>query len=80
MARFRSVGSIVIGAVKHPPGTVFCDAPGSMQGGDVLWQGLNSTTVGPNLVPLDAGAHSIMQSGRFANDQMWRADGASSIG
>lgn len=34
MARFRATGAIVIGAVKYPAGTVFADAPGSVQPGD----------------------------------------------
>ena len=72
MARFRSVGCIVIGAVKHAPNTVFCDSVGSMQAGDVLWTGLNARTVGPNLVPLDGGAHGIMAASIFANTESRR--------
>jgi hypothetical protein len=81
MARFRSTGAVVIGDKKHPAGTVFADAPGSMLAGDILWPGgLNSSNVGPNLSPLDAGARSIMAASRFANEPAWLSSGASSIG
>ena len=80
MARFRSVGAIVIGAVKYRAGMVFADTPGAMQAGDVHWPpyppGLTKDNVGPNLVPLDAAAQGIMAASRFAGG----SDGASSIG
>jgi hypothetical protein len=80
VARFRSVGAMVIGSVKHRPGQVFADAEGSLQPGDVLWLGLDKWTVGPNLIPLDAGARSIIAASRFAGEPPWPASGASSIG
>jgi hypothetical protein len=83
MARFRATGAVVIGAVKYPAGTVFADAPGAVLPGDVLWQpyppGLTAANVGPNLVPLDAGAVAMMGKSRFAGVPSWPADGASSI-
>jgi hypothetical protein len=83
MARFRSIGAIVIGARKYPAGTVFADTPGSLQAGDVLWTpyppGLTSANVGPNLQPLDAAAQAIMAESRFAGQASWRSDGANSI-
>lgn len=79
MARFRSVGAMVIGDRKHPPGQVFADSVGSLLPGDVLWVGLNKWTVGPNLFPIDAGARSIFADSRFANEQFWPTSGCSSI-
>jgi hypothetical protein len=83
MARFRATGAIVIGAVKYPAGTVFIDTPGAIGRvpGDVLWPGgLTAAKLGPNLVPLDAGAQGMMAASRFAGETPWRSDGASSIG
>lgn len=83
MARFRSIGCIVIGAVKYPPGQVFADGPGSALPGDVVWSpyppGLTKDNVGLNLAPLDAGARSIVANSRFANEVPWPTCGASSI-
>jgi hypothetical protein len=79
MARFRATGAVVIGAVKYEAGTTFADAAGSVQPGDVLWLGLDKTKMSPNLVPLDAGAQSIMNASRFAGEPPWGSDGAGSI-
>jgi hypothetical protein len=83
MARFRSIGAIVIGDHKYVAGTVFVDAPGAMgqAPGDVLWPGgLTKWNVGPNLIPLDSGAQSMMAASRFANEVSWPSCGASSVG
>ena len=81
MARFRATGAIVIGDRKYPAGTVFADAPGSVLAGDVLWPGgLTPEKLGPNLLPLDAGASAMMAASRFSNEMPWRSDGANSVG
>jgi hypothetical protein len=84
MARFRSVGAIVMGDRKYPPGTVFADTPANVLPGDVLWTpyppGLTKDNVGPNLIPLDFAAQSIFAASRFAGEPSWVSCGASSIG
>lgn len=80
MARFRSVGAIVIGDRKYRPGQVFVDTVGSALAGDVVWPGgLDRWNVGPNLSPIDAGARAIIAASRFANEQAWPTSGCSSI-
>jgi hypothetical protein len=79
VARFRANSSFVIGAVKYKCGTVFADAPGSLQPGDILWLGLDKTKMSPALVPLDDGAQAIMGASRFAGVPPWPADGAGSV-
>lgn len=80
MARFRSTGSMVWGAVKYKAGTVFADTVGSALPGDVVPEGgLDTTKMSPWLVPLDSGATSMMAASRFAFVTPNRTDGANSI-
>jgi hypothetical protein len=80
MARFRCTGAVVMGAVKYPAGTIFVDARGEAQPGDVWWEGLDASKLSPNLVPLDALAVQMMGMSRFAGEPPWPASGAGSIG
>ena len=53
MARFRATGAFVFGDRKYPAGTVFADAAGSAQAGDVVWPGgLNSGKMRPGVAPV----------------------------
>lgn len=81
MARFRSVGAMVIGSRKYPAGTVFCDWPSGIPG-DVVYVGpgnLTAKNVGPNLFPIDEAARGMVAASRFAYDEVWLACGASSV-
>jgi hypothetical protein len=80
LARFRATGAVVIGDRKYPAGTVFADGATGILPGDVHWWDLTVAKLSPNLVPLDAGAQSMMAASRFANEVSWRSDGANSIG
>ena len=81
MARFRATGATVHGSVKYKAGTIFADTVGNALAGDVVWPGgLTSAQMSPNLVPLDAGATTMMNGSRFSGVVSWPIDGAHSIG
>jgi hypothetical protein len=79
MARFGSTVAFVVAGRKYKAGQTYADTVGSALVGDVVWVGLDSTKMSPGLIPLDAGATSMIAGSRFAGTQSYRIDGANSI-
>jgi hypothetical protein len=68
MARFRSVGAMIIGHARYKAGTTFADTVGNAVAGDVIWAGCGlSGSMSSALVPLDGAATTIKNSSVFAN-------------
>jgi hypothetical protein len=79
MARFGSTVAFVVNGRKYKAGQTYADTVGSAVGNDVVWVGLDSTRMSPGLIPLDAGATSMIAGSRFAGTTPYRIDGANSI-
>jgi hypothetical protein len=79
MARFRSTAAFVVAGRRYKAGQTYADAPGSVQAGDVLWVGLDSSKMSPALIPLDAGAVSMKAASVFSGIDYPRPDGANSV-
>jgi hypothetical protein len=69
MARFRLQATHVFGDVRAKAGMVIVDTVGNQQPGDFLWTPLSSTTLSPEMIPIDAAATTMKNGSRFVNAQ-----------
>jgi hypothetical protein len=71
MARFRTVSACYVdyGCIgKIRGGSTVADSQAAAQSGDVVWPQLNSGSLPPGFIPLDAGATAIKAASPLANE------------
>ncbi|HEX4500626.1 MAG TPA: hypothetical protein VH187_05550 [Scandinavium sp.] len=80
MARFGSTQAFQVNNKKYKAGQTYADTTGNALAGDVVWATVGTSAgMSPGLVPLDAGATTIMNASRFASTPSYRIDGVNSI-
>jgi hypothetical protein len=67
MARFRLHEAHFFGSVRLRAGVAIADTQGNALPGDIVVTTLNSNTVTPNMLPLDAGGTAMRNASRYAN-------------
>ena len=83
MARFRvrsAFYSDQVGVGRVRAGRVVAaDSQANAVAGDVVWSGLNSTSLPAGMEPLDAAASAMKAGSQFAGEQLSAAIGVSSV-
>lgn len=69
MARFRTHAAFyadAVGVGRVRAGRTVADSQANAQAGDIVWSGLNSTSLPASFEPLDAGATTMRNASRWA--------------
>jgi hypothetical protein len=73
MARFRTHSAFyadAVGVGRVRAGRTVADSQAAAQAGDVVWSGLNSTSLPQGMEPLDTLASQMKAASKFANEQL----------
>jgi hypothetical protein len=69
MARFQLTSALYVDAVgvgRVRAGKIICDSVANSQPGDVIWTGLNASSLPRGATPLDASANSMRAASPWA--------------